>query len=67
MGSVRRVPSDVLALRVMRKSPSSWFSPLVTLRVVMTPRAGVGAQLPKTMATMLTAVPRSCEMTAAVR
>ena len=43
------------------------FSPVVLLRVMATPVALVSPMLPNTMATMLTAVPRSWAIPAALR
>ena len=50
-----------------RKSPSMLFSPVVALRLMATPVADPSPMLPNTMVWMLTAVPRSWGMPAALR
>ena len=68
MGLVARVPATTSSpWALVSQSPSSVASPVVTLRVVRTPVPEPAPMLPNTIVWMLTAVPRSWAMPAALR
>ena len=68
IGRVGRMPATTSSpWALIRKSPSRPGSPVVALRDIATPVAESSPVLPKTMATMFTAVPRSSAMSAARR
>ena len=60
-------PLDIGVFPLLMGQRSISGSPVVPLRVMATPVALSWPMLPKTMATILTAVPRSCGMLAALR
>ncbi len=65
---VTRVPATTSSPCALgSQSPSIARSPVVTSRVVRTPVAEPAPRLPNTIVWMLTAVPRSCAMPAALR
>ncbi len=68
MGKVARVPATTSSpWAFVSQSPSRLGSPVVTLRVVSTPVPEPAPMLPNTIVWMLTAVPRSWAMPAALR